>query len=892
MKIKEILVNDREKPQDLGVDPVPTLSWQIESEQKYTLQTAYRIKLFVGQKMIFDSGRVEGRENSFVELNLDKNYTWQSLTTYRVSLQVWDNYGNSAQAETNFATSLLNPKFWQGKWRKVNRPYQERKRGFGKQPGATLFRQEVNLLAKPIKEAKLFATALGVYEIYVNGQRPDRRALAPDFTAYHGYLNFQEYDVTKLLNEKENVIGMHVGDGWYCGARTMPPLKNLKPDHAVLFQLMVKYADGSQQVIGSDKTMICHPSPVCFSDLFDGDKYDQNLEIENWNKLGLKKDSQWKATLATEYPYQNLHPQIASPVQEQEIIKSVRLLHAPNGDQVIDFGQVMAGVLRVKIDEPKGTVITLEHTEVLDKVGNYFINTQGPLGLTEQKDEIICSGKAFVFEPKFTYHGFRYVRVKGIKNIDLNNFEAIVLSSSGKNLGNFETSNPDLNQLYHNIRWSQKSNIISIPTDCPQREKAGWTGDIWVYGQTALENADENNLFTQWLKNLYIDQKFNKGIVTNTVPDTAQYHDANEKLGMALGSNGICNSAAWGDAAVHLPWVMYKMTGNKQILKQQYESMHEWVDYIIKQAHIRRKGSKLPDKIEKHLWNVGFQFGEWLIPSQAGQHSMEETKKILLQSSIYTAPLVGYLSVHEFAQIACLLDKRDDAKKYKEEAVAMKYAIQNGGVIDKQGNMPSDLMGAYVLPIAFDLVPSQFRRKFADNLVRKIKENHYCLDTGFVGTPFLLPALCKIGRQDLAFDLLFQTKVPSWLAEVKHGATTIWESWVSYDKNDNPLHTSFNHYAYGVVGRWMFEQVAGLRQSKQSIGYHHLIFAPSLDKRIKWAKRSYETTQGLAGCDWQVKNDQFTIRVQVPANSTAEVHLPDGRIIEIGSGQYRYSCCL
>lgn len=885
MKIKNLLINQRYQP--LGVDCDPNVSWQLESELPQTKQIAYQIVLRSQGRVVSDTGKVESCDNSFLSFG---SVEWQSLTAYQVEVSVWANHQQKAVAATTFETSLLDNQAWQGAWMAAPRTPVERQKGFGKQPPASLFRQDVTLKDQPIKQARLLATALGAYQLTVNGKRPDNRELAPEPSAYRRWLNFQEYDVTALLHQGLNTVGMHVGDGWYCGVQTMPPIKDLHPDHAVLFELIVEYADHTKQVLGSDETMQWHESPVRSADLYAGGQYDANFELPGWD-LPQNDTQDWQLAKPSSYPFENLHPQADDPIRPFKEIEPQSLLKAPNGDMIIDFGQVMAGWLKVAIDEPKGTAVSFEHTEVLDQEGNYYINTQSALGVTEQKDVYVSNGTPTVFEPHFTYHGFRYVRVKGMSSIDLKNFKAIVLSSTGRSLGSFETSNKDLNQLYHNVLWSQIGNFFGIPTDCPQREKAGWTGDVWIYGQTALENANETPLLTQWLHNLKADQDANgNGIVTFTVPDTAQYHDSGVGMGQQMGCNGIVNSAGWGDVAVHLPMVMYQTTGNRQILEQQYDSMRDWTDYVIRQARIRRPGSQLPDKIEQHLWNTGFQFGEWLIPSQAKEEGQDLQLKLknMAASASYTAPLFGWKTVSEMAQTADVLGRIGDAAKYHAEADLMKWAIQNGGVIDENGEMPSKLMGAYVLPIAFDLVPERFMNKFKHNLEQSIADHDGCLDTGFLATPFLLAALCRINRRDLAYQLLFQTKTPSWLAEVKHGATTIWESWISYDENNHPLPTSFNHYAYGVVADWMYHEIGGISQAPDSIGYQHLIFKPSVGYGIDWAKREYETSQGLAKCAWEVNDGIFRIAVDIPANSRGTVIMPDGRRLELGSGHYEY----
>ena len=883
--IKNVLINAR--PHPLGVGQEVNVSWQLKSDQKSTNQVAYQVKVFHMKHQVLDTGRVTSAKNSFITLHPDKK--WLSNADYRVIVMAWDNHHNQATNATSFSTSLLSPHDWHAQWRRVDRPYQQRQKGFNHQPPASLFRRIFRLADKTVARARIFATALGAYQITINGHHPDKRKLAPGHTAYRRILDFQDYDVVELLQAGQNIIGMEVGDGWYCNPQTMPPIKGLKPDHAVLFQLMIDYQDGSHELVVSDEATQWQESPVQAADLYAGELYDATKKVAGWNTVAAT--SGWRSTVATEYPLVNLRPQIKMPVRPVCELKPVKLIHAPNGDQILDFGQVLAGVVRCRINEESGHQVSLEHTEVLDKDGNYFINTKSALGVTEQKDVYIADGQPATFVPDFTYHGFRYVRLKGFSKIDLDDFTAIVLSSTGEDLGSFKCSNQLVNQLYHNILWSQQANFFSIPTDCPQREKAGWTGDVWVYGWTALENANETPLLTEWLENLAADQEENNGIVTFTCPDTSQYHDSGVKMGKQFGCNGIVNSAGWGDVAIHLPITMYNITDNLAIIRRQYTSMRAWGEYIIRQARQRKPGSRLPDKIELHLWNTGFQYGEWLIPSEATDS--QDFKQIIANmahSACYTAPIIGWLSMVELAKAAQLLHKTGDQVKYQTEADLMKYAIQHGGVIDADGNMPSDLMGAYVMPIVFELVPAQFKDKFASRLCTILRKNNYRLDTGFLGTPFLLDALCRIGRRDLAYRVLLQEQTPGWVAEVKRGATTIWESWISYDKDGNPLPTSFNHYANGCVANWMFKDIGGLDQEKTDHGFTQLVFQPHVGYGITNAQRTYVTSQGTAKCDWRVRDGHFDIQIEVPANSRARVMLPNGQQHYVGSGHYHFGC--
>lgn len=558
---------------------------------------------------------------------------------------------------------------------------------------------------------------------------------------------------------------------------------------------------------------------------------------------------------------------------------------SPKGETIVDFGQVVAGRARVTVDLPTGAAVTLEHFEAVDAKGNYFNNIDSAMGITEQKDVFISDGTPQTFEARFTFHGFRYLRVSGVENPIAAQFVAVVLSTEKTNGGTFECSNADLNRLYQNTRWSQCANMLSIPTDCPQREKAGWTGDISLYAKTALLNEDVTPFLTQWLQSLCVDQREN-GSIPFTVPDVSIYHYAGIQMGEQTGCGGPVCSAGWGDAAVTVPMAMYEVTGNTRILEKQYDSMKGWCDYVISRARIHAPNSTLPDEVEEHLWDTGFQFGEWLVPSLAGA-PQEQLFATMATTSAYTAPIFGWLVVHKMAQAAAVLGREEDAVRYQEEADKMKHAIR-AALITADGVLRYERQGAYVLMLVFGLVPDVWVDKFGTKLAEIIHANGDRLDTGFLPTPYLLDALCIGGQRELAYTLLYQTESPSWLAQVKRGATTIWESWEMYQPDGTPKKESFNHYTYGTVDDWMFRTIGGVDQD--DTGYRRLMIHPQPDKSLTWAKRSFETENGTVYVSWTREGGQFILTADIPCNTTARIILPDGTQHTVGSGHYTLNC--
>ena len=894
MLVKNLKVLHMEKP--LAIDVVPYFSWMMESDIPNTMQESYQLTIKdTAGNCIYDSGVVESSSNAYIPY---KGAKLQSKMRYLWTVRVSDNHGNTATATSSFETGLLSESDWSAKWVKAHRKGKKGKPGFGKQQPATLFRKQFALKDKPVK-ARLYATCHGTYELYLNGSRADSRLLAPEHTVYEKYLCYQTYDVTEQLTEGSNAIGMHVGDGWYLCPQSLPNMKKMDYAHAILFQLEITYPDDSMDMIISDEDVKCSNGPVLSADLYAGEYYDANKQIKNWNCADFM-DSGWTSCMEANYGYENLVSQIGEPVVIVKELPVSRLTKSPKGEWILDFGQNIAGFVRMKVNAPKGTQITLEHCEILDKQGNFFNNIQGAGGVgkgVDQKDVYVCDGTSATYEPHFTYHGFRYVRVTGIEP-KAEDFTACVVSTEKENLGTFKTSDERLNRFYENIRWSQCANMLSVPTDCPQREKAGWTGDMLVYSRTALLNEDCTAFFTRWLYNMECDQD-EYGIIPMVVPQDGNYPSMGKLMSMMYGVKGSGTSSGWGDAAVVVPYSMYEITGNTDILRQQYYCMRRWCDYIILQAASNKpKDSTLPDDIEKYLWDTGYHYGEWLIPSQSKNGlDMKNLKNIMSMSSCYTAPIFGWNSVHTFAKIAEILSEEtddnilylSDMKKYQDIADRMKEAIQKG-VIKEDGSMPSDLMGAYVLPIYFNLVPKEHKETFAGNLVKSVENNDMCMDTGFLTTPYLLDALCKIGRIDLAYTLLWQSKKPSWLYEVDAGGTTIWENCNGYDDDGNPGNLSFNHYAFGAVADWIFRTVGGI-DTKVS-GFKHLRIAPKPDGKIRSSSRSYRTEQGTVVCEWNItkseKKNIFSLHTVVPCNTVATIELPDGTVHDVGSGEYRY----
>lgn len=867
MKLTDLTISSQRRP---VVDRAPYFSWILTSEKRDVRQTAYHIAVSAAGETVWQQSK-ESDQSTFIPYA----GALESRTVYRVRLSVTDNYGETDIIEGEFETGLLAPSDWQAKWVKNSLPVFEAQKGFGKQPPATLFSKAFRCRGE-VARARLYCTCHGIYRPYLNGERLGDAEFAPEHSVYEKVLFYQTYDVTDCLRAGENTFSAYVGDGWYLGVKTTPRVRNYERLHALLFQLEIEYADGSRQLVLSDEEVRCAYGPVVSSDLFAGERYDANRAF-----------TEWKAAAPAGYGYENLMAQIGEGVVCTEEIPAVNVLHAPNGDVLVDFGKVLAGRVRVFVDEPKGAAVRLTHSEVLDRDGNFFQNTDMPDGGVEQADEYISDGTPRAYEPLFTYHGFRYVKVEGVKEVRKENFTARAYSTRKENAGAFSCSDERLNQLYCNIRNSQSSNMISIPTDCPQREKAGWTGDIAIYAKTALLNEKATAFLRRWLLSVRADQS-KAGAVPEIVPYDGGYPMSEVFFGAMFGETDTFGVAGWSDCCVLVPWAVYEVTGNTLILRENFDVMERWCGYISERCAIPKEGAGIPYEYDKWLWNNGFQQGDWLVPSiakNAVQYEDAMSGSLAFQTNFayeYSVPMYGYHTFSIMEKIAALLGKERERVYYGGVAAHMKEAIRK--VLFDGNGLKTKYMGGYVLAIAFDLVPDGLQEKVREQLLASLAQNGGCLDTGFLSTPYLLDAFCKIGRSDLAEGLLFQTKCPGWLFEVERGATSIWESWESFDEDGTPKKISFNHYAFGCVDEWICRHVCGIEALEA--GFRRIRIAPHPPSGMCSAERSFASEYGRISVSWKIEEGEFLLECEIPCNTQAEIVLPGGRKETVGSGRY------
>ncbi|MBB5438811.1 alpha-L-rhamnosidase [Pedobacter sp. AK017] len=688
---------------------------------------------------------------------------------------------------------------------------------------------------KAIKSAKLYITALGLYEARLNGKRIGKDYFTPGITVYNKRLQYQEYDVGRLLSAT-NTFEITVGEGWYRGAFRGAKGENGKDNFGsqagLLVALLIDYQDGTSIRIVSDDSWKCTEGPIRYSELYDGELYDHGFIIKDWVPVKI-----------IDHPKDILIPSEAEPVRKHETFKPVSILVTPNTEQVVDFGQNIAGWVQLSVRGRKGDTIRVYHAEVLDKEGNFFI---GNLRTAKAIDTYVLKGGGLeVLEPHFTYHGFRYAKISGFKATK-QNCTAVALYSDLKKTGTFSCSDPMINRLQKNIEWSLNSNFFDIPTDCPQRsERLGWTGDAQVFVATASYLRDTRKFYSKWLKDLSAEQGKNGGI-PDYVPTVAKAKDI------------VHGSAGWGDAATIIPWTVYQTYNDTLVLKNQYASMKAWVDYMKSNS-------------QNGLWKAN-GYGDWYAPGPG-------TNVFLIDQCFWA------YSTSIVSQAAKVLGKTSDAAYYHEEKERIKLEFVKQYVLP-DGRLSSDTQTAYVLALAFDMLPQ--KEALAKRLVELIHENKDHLATGFLGTPYLLQVLSDNGYSDVAYTLLMQKTYPSWLFPVTMGATTIWEKWDGMDADGTVKPTSYNHYAYGAVGNWLYQYVAGIRPAAP--GYKEVVIKPVIGGGLSWAKGSYVCDYGKIISEWKLNKGKVVMKVELPKGVTAKVYVPGEQLPRsVVSGEYQFN---
>jgi alpha-L-rhamnosidase len=715
-----------------------------------------------------------------------------------------------------------------------------------------------------VARATLHATAHGIFEAYLNGQPVSDDVLSPGWSSYEWRLRYRSYDVTSLVKPR-SVLGVALGNGWFRGRLGWGGGRaHYGEELAALAQLEIEFADGHRQMIITDEGWMAGPSAVVSNDLYDGETIDARRDSEAWLQPGFSNDG-WTGVHRANIDFSTLAPYIGPPTRRQEELQPIKIWTSPAGKTLVDFGQNLVGWLRLNVSGSAGTMITVRHAEVLEH------NELGirPLRTAEATDRFILSGGDDVFEPTFTFHGFRYIDVDGWPGqLTRDAITAVVVSSELQRIGEFECSDDLLNQLHRNVVWGTRGNFLDVPTDCPQRdERLGWTGDIAVFAPTAAYLFDVEDFLRDWLVDLAAEQRAANGMVPFVVPDVLKY------IERPAHRPDPESTAIWSDAAVWVPWALWQAYGNVQVLSDQFDSMV---------AHVHRVESLLSPT---GLWDTGFQFGDWLDPTAPPDEpaAAKADKGVVATACLYRDARI-------LTDIAELLGRSEEAAEFTALAERTRAAF-NDHYVNDDGTIHSDAQTAYTLAIAFGLLDEQTEELAGKRLAELVAESGYRIQTGFAGTPYIMDALSATGHFDEAYRLLLQREVPSWLYSVTMGATTIWERWDSMlpDGTINPGQmTSFNHYALGAVADWMHRKIGGI--APLEAGYSKVLIAPHPGGGIHWARSSLETRRGKISVSWsQEDNGPIDLDIAIPDGATAVVELPGAEAQELGSGQHRIS---
>lgn len=829
----------------LGIDALqPRFSWQLNNSRRNTVQTAYEVKVENRNGPVWSSGKVQSDSSVYVAykgspLESGKKYSWQ--------VRVWDNSGkpSSWSKEASFQMGLLAASDWKAQW--IEPGFTDTVEG-----PSPFFRKEFTS-GKTVKAATVFVTAHGMYEAYLNGQKIGDDVLSPGWTSYNNRLQYQVYDVTKQIKNGTNAVGVMLGSGWYRSALAWGSNKNrYGKTLGILFQLDVEYADGSSETILSDGSWKTSTGEIVYSEIYNGETIDARKEKNGWMLAGYN-DAEWTSAKPADYSKENLLATWNEPVKIKESFKPVKLITTPKGEKVIDFGQNLVGWVIMKATGKAGDGIVLKHAEVLDKEGNFYTDN---LRAAKAANTYILKGDGVeTFRPHFTWQGFRYLKIENYPGeIKPENFEAVALYSDMEPTGTFTSSNKLVNQLQHNIEWGQRGNFLDVPTDCPQRdERLGWTGDAQAFSRTAAFNMNVHNFFAKWLQDLEADQL--DGKVPHVVPNVLSKNDV--------------NSAGWADVATIAPWNMYLAYGDKKILERQYSSMKAYVESL-------RKASK------DDLWNSGGHFGDWLFfrPFDDNDGRSAVTDKYLIAQCFYAH------STQLLINTARVLGKTSDVTEYSALLKKIKEAF-NREYATSTGKLVSGTQTAYVLALNFDMLPENLREQAAKRLVDNIKGYGTHLTTGFLGTPYLNHVLTRFGYNDIAYKLLLREDYPSWLYPVKQGATTIWERWDGQRPDGSfqtPGMNSFNHYAYGAIGDWMYRKMVGIDTYDDAPGYKHIKIMPQIGGGFTNASAALKTYYGTVRNEWTVDGNKIKMNVEIPVNTQATVYLPTANTKSIKEG--------
>lgn len=741
-----------------------------------------------------------------------------------------------------------------------------------RQPASYIRRTfEIN---KPVTKAELKMSALGVYVGYLNGTRLSKDELLPGYTDYHHRVQYQSYDVTALLEQGKNVVAAIVGDGWYRGGLGAGSNRNgFGEKVAWMCHLEIHYEDGDLEVMQSDEnTLATQNGPLRENDLKINEIYDARMELGNW-LLPQYDDSTWHGVSKATYPG-IIIPHEGVPVLPHETFEP-NVLYTPNGETVLDFGQNMSGKVWFHVSGNSGHSVELLMGEVLDENGNFtqknlkIKGTGNAVSNNLQRLKYTLKEGAQEYSAQFLICGFRYVKLDNWpEQVHAKNFRAIAIYSSLPETGNFTCSNPMINQFFNNVKWSQKSNFVDIPTDCPTRERVGWTADISVFAETACYLTHPKQFLTKWLHDYKLEQQAD-GNLPFTVPNP---EGVNNTWGCMGWSNGIANIAM----------TLYQFYGEKEILDDVYDTVKRFIIYNCNKARVQNLKSIFKSwKDREYIIDTGFHFGEWLEP---GSNMVKDYMKAMIYPDTEVTTAWFFKTTEQLAKMADILGHEDDYQRFHALSRKLKEVYKHRFL--KNGCVSSKRQCKYVRPLSMNLVDGTSAEMIAAKLNEMCIAGEYKIGTGFLTTWQVLQVLTDYGYVDTAYKMLENTKQPGWLYAVSKGATTVWENWEGITENEEPV-DSHNHYAPGAVVAWLFSHCAGIRPLKP--GFEEVLIKPFPGGSLTFARAEYESCKGTIVSEWKCNDDVFILQVKIPDGVHARIELPDGTHTELSGGKGEWS---
>lgn len=843
MRIEKLRTNHIECPLGYLTDKL-VFSW-IVSEAEGQYQKSARVRIGTEEQMnhlVYDSGERE----DISSLGFEVPFITQPCTRYYWDVSVTDEKGNMGISEVTWFETAKGEEGILGQW--IGSPFHQ-----NLHPAF----QKNFYLKKPIKSARFYGTALGLFECFVNGTKTGDEYLAPFYTDYNNWLQYVTYDITEQLQVGENAVGIILGNGWYKGRfGDVAGIDQLYGNRfQLLAELRIVYEDGTVEQIGTDTGWKCCPCEITQSSIYDGEAIDARRKIPGFSTIHYDMPI-FQFAVSETGTKAMITPRLSPALRVMEIRKPVQLLRTPKDELVLDFGQVMTGWVEADVNLPKGCEFYLQYGELLQEGCFYNENLRS----AKQEFRFISDGTPAHVRPHFTFYGFRYVKVTGVDSVQLDDFVACVLYSEIEEIGFIETSNEKVNQLISNTKWGQKGNFVDIPSDCPQRdERFGWTGDAQVFCATASFHMYTPAFYRKYMYDMALEQKHLGGAVPYVVPDAL--NQAYRILGVPENMYGACG---WGDVSTIIPWTMYLFYGDKTLLEQQYENMTGWVNFIRNQDVEYAEG--------KYLWRSGYHYGDWLALDNPQGGCRGATDEYYLASAYY------YYSTKLTAKVAEILGKESDAIYYQELSQKICEAIQKE-YFAEDGTLKIDTQTAHVLALYFGFAPKTSRKQLVLRLKQKLDARNIHLDTGFLGTPYLCRTLAQEGLIDYAYTLLLNEDYPSWLYEVNMGATTVWERWNSVMPDGLVSDTgmnSMNHYSFGAVAEWIYRGICGLNPLLRKPGFKKVKIAPQIDGRLDWAKVVYNSASGQYISGWKLEGNQCRVDIQIPFDASAEFEVPDG----------------